>query len=88
MQTKLAILSQPPELEIEDSFYNKACVYEHNLKIVSFTQIDQKGIKCGMVYPAEIEFTSSSKGLSIRVVKIDKDLGVPFELLGNSISAG
>jgi len=81
MQTKLAILSQPPELEIEDSFYNKACVYEQNMKIASFTQIDQKGIKCGMIYPAEIEFTSSAKGLSIRVVNIDKEMGVPFEIV-------
>ena len=81
MQTKLAIPLPTPELEIEDSFYNKACVYEQNMKIASFTQIDQKGIKCGMIYPAEIEFTSSAKGLSIRVVNIDKDSGVPFEIV-------
>lgn len=81
MQTKLAILSQPPELEIEDSFFNKACVYESNMKVASFTQIDQKGIKCGMIYPAEIEFASSAKGLSIRVVSIDKESGVPFEIV-------
>lgn len=81
MQTKLAILSQPPELEIEDSFFNKACVYEPNMRIASFAQIDQKGIKSGLVYPAEIEFSSSAKGLSIRVVSIDKDNGIPFEIV-------
>ena len=75
MQTKLAILSQPPELEIEDSFYNKACVYEQNMKIASFTQIDQKGINavCNTLLKLNLQ---AVQGLSIRVVNIDKDMGV------------
>lgn len=81
MQTKIAVLSQPPELEIEDSFFNKACIYEPNLKIASFAQIDVKGVKAGNIYPAEIEFNSTAKGLSIKVISVDVEHPKAFDIV-------
>lgn len=80
INVELYTLSNPPEMEIEDSFYNKVACYVPLLGMCDFMQIDVKGVKAGYCYPAQIEFVSSAKKQTVKVVSIDLEKGLPFEI--------
>ena len=44
MKTKIAVLSAPPELEIEEKFFNKACCLLPDLGICDFIHLPEKGL--------------------------------------------
>lgn len=81
VNVSLFTLSSPPELEIEDSFFNKVGCYIQELGMLDFIQIDIKGVKSGMCYPAQIEFISTAKKQTVKVVSLDLDKGKPFKMV-------
>lgn len=74
-------LSNPPEMDLEDTFYNKVACYIPEMAICDFIQIDVKGVKSGFAYPAQIEFVSSAKKQTIKCVAIDLDKAKPFKIV-------
>lgn len=81
INVNLFTLSSAPELEIEDSFFNKVGCYVQELGLLDFVQIDVKGVKSGMAYPASVEFVSTAKKQTLKVVSIDLEKGKPFKMV-------
>ena len=71
MKTKIAVLSTPPEIEVEDKFFNKACCYLARLgNLCDFIPPSRKGSFCYDSYECEISFVSSPKKISVKVDSI------------------
>lgn len=77
MKTKIAVLSAPPELEIEEKFFNKACCLLPDLGICDFVHLPEKGLSAMTAYDCEISFVSSAKKISIKVDSIDSKTALP-----------
>lgn len=80
INVELYTLSNPPEMELEDNFYNKVACYIPMLGICDFIQIDVKGVLSGHMYPAQIEFVSSAKKQTVKILSIDLEKAQPFEI--------
>lgn len=80
MQTRIAVLSTPPEMEVEEKFFNKACCYLPDLGICDFIHLPEKGLSAMTVYNAEISFVSSPKKISVKVETIDSKSGQPVSI--------
>lgn len=71
MKTRIAVLSAPPEIEVEEKFFNKACCYLPDYGICDFIHLPEKGLSAMTAYDCEVSFVSSAKKLSIKVDSID-----------------
>lgn len=80
MQTRIAVLSTPPEMEVEEKFFNKACCYLPDLGICDFIHLPEKGLSAMTAYTAEISFVSSPKKISVKVESIDSKSGQPVTI--------
>ena len=80
MQTRIAVLSTPPEMEVEEKFFNKACCYLPDLGICDFIHLPEKGLSAMTAYNAEISFVSSPKKISVKVETIDSKSGQPVTI--------
>lgn len=80
MKTRIAVLSTPPEMEVEGKFFNKACCYLPDLGICDFIQLPEKGLSAMTVYESEISFVSSPKKISVKVESIDSKSGQPVSI--------
>lgn len=81
MQTTIAVLSTPPEMEVEDKFFNKACCYIPDLGICDFIHLPEKGLSAMTAYKCEISFISSAKKISVKVDSIDSKSAQPVKLV-------
>lgn len=81
MQTTIAVLSTPPEMEVEDKFFNKACCYIPDLGICDFIHLPEKGLSAMTAYKCEISFISSAKKISVKVDSIDSKSAQPIKLV-------
>lgn len=80
MKTKIAVLSTPPEIEVEDKFYNKACCLLPDLGICDFIHLPEKGLSAMTAYDCDISFVSSSKKISVKVDSIVASSAVPVKV--------
>lgn len=80
MLIKICVLSAPPEIEVEDKFFNKACCYIPDLGICDFIHLPVKGLSVMTAYPCDISFVSSSKKILIRVDSVQSDKGEPVTI--------
>lgn len=80
MKTKIAVLSAPPEIEVEEKFFNKACCLIPDLGICDFVHLPEKGLAAMTAYDAEISFVSSAKKISIKVESIDSKSALPVNI--------
>ena len=80
MKTKIAVLSAPPELEIEEKFFNKACCLLPDLGICDFIHLPEKGLSAMTAYDCEISFVSSAKKISVKVDSIDSKSALPVNI--------
>lgn len=80
MKTKIAVLSTPPEMEVEEKFFNKACCYLPDLGICDFIHLPEKGLSAMMAYDSEISFVSSPKKISVKVESIDSKSAQPVSI--------
>lgn len=81
MKTKIAVLSTPPEVEVEDKFFNKACCLLPDLGICDFIHLPQKGLSAMTAYDCEISFVSSAKKISVKVDSIVAASAVPVKVV-------
>ena len=58
MQTKICVLSAPPEIEVEEKFFNKACCFLPDLGICDFIHLPEKGLSAMTCYTGEISSVS------------------------------
>lgn len=80
MKTKIAVLSTPPEIEVEDKFFNKACCLLPDLGICDFIHLPEKGLSAMNAYDCEISFVSSAKKISVKVDSISSASAVPVKV--------
>ena len=80
MQTKICVLSAPPEIEVEEKFFNKACCFLPDLGICDFIHLPAKGLSAMTCYTGEISFVSSAKKLAVKVDSIDSKSAVPCSI--------
>lgn len=80
MKTRIAVLSTPPEMEVEEKFFNKACCYLPDLGICDFIHLPEKGLSVMTAYESEISFVSSPKKISVKVESIDSKSGQPVTI--------
>lgn len=80
MLTKICVLSAPPEMEVEEKFFNKACCYLPDFGLCDFIHLPAKGLSAMTCYSAEISFVSSPKKISIKVESIDPSKGEPVSI--------
>lgn len=80
MQVKVAVLSAPPEIEVEDKFYNKACCFIPEMGICDYIHLPEKGLSAMTAYNAEISFISSPKKIAVKIDSIDSKSAVPVKI--------
>lgn len=80
MKTKIAVLSVPPEIEVEEKFFNKACCYLPDLGICDFIHLPEKGLSAMTAYECEISFVSSPKKISVKVDSVNSASAVPVKI--------
>lgn len=80
MKTKICVLSAPPEIEVEEKFFNKACCLIPDLGICDFIHLPEKGLSAMTAYESEISFVSSAKKISVKIESIDSKSGVPVTI--------
>lgn len=80
MKTKIAVLSTPPEIEVEDKFFNKACCLLPDLGICDFIHLPEKGLSAMTAYDCDISFVSSAKKISVKVDSIVASSAVPVKV--------
>lgn len=80
MKTKIAVLSTPPEIEVEDKFFNKACCLLPDLGICDFIHLPEKGLSAMTAYDCDISFVSSAKKISVKVDSILASSAVPVKV--------
>lgn len=80
MKTKIVVLSAPPELEIEEKFFNKACCLLPDLGICDFIHLPEKGLSSMTAYDCEISFVSSAKKIAVKVESVESKMGVPVTI--------
>ena len=80
MKTKIAVLSTPPELEVEEKFFNKACCLLPDFGICDFIHLPEKGLSAMTCHDAEISFVSSAKKISVKVESIDSKTAQPVKV--------
>lgn len=80
MKTKICVLSAPPEIEVEERFFNKACCYLPDLGICDFIHLPVKGLSVMTSYDSEISFVSSAKKLVVKVDSIDSKSAIPCSI--------
>lgn len=80
MKTRIAVLSTPPEIEVEEKFFNKACCYLPDLGITDFIHLPEKGLSAMTAYDCEISFVSSPKKISVKVDSIDSKTAQPVKV--------
>lgn len=81
MKTKIAVLSVPPEVEVDEKFFNKACCFIPDLGICDFIHLPEKGLSRMTAYDCEISFVSSSKKISVKVEFIDSKSAQPVSVV-------
>lgn len=81
MKTKIAVLSAPPEIEVEEKFFNKACCYLPDYGICDFIHLPEKGLSAMNAYECDISFVSSAKKLSIKVDSVDAKSALPVSVV-------
>lgn len=81
MKTKIAVLSTPPEVEVEERFFNKACCLLPDLGICDFIHLPEKGLSAMTAYDCEISFVSSAKKISVKVDSIVASSAVPVKVV-------
>lgn len=81
MKTKIAVLSAPPEIEVEEKFFNKACCYLPDYGICDFIHLPEKGLSAMTAYECDLSFVSSAKKLSIKVESVDSKSGLPVSVV-------
>lgn len=80
MKTKIAVLSTPPEIEVEEKFFNKACCYLPDLGICDYVHLPEKGLSAMTCYECDISFVSSPKKIAVKIENIDSKTGVPVTI--------
>lgn len=80
MKTRIAVLSTPPEIEVDDKFFNKACCLLPDLGICDFIHLPEKGLSAMTAYDCEISFVSSAKKISVKVDSILASSAVPVKV--------
>lgn len=84
MKTKIAVLSTPPEVEVEEKFFNKACCYLPDLGICDFIHLPEKGLSAMTAYDCDVSFVSSPKKISVKVDAIFKESAAAVSIkIGN-----
>lgn len=81
MKTKIAVLSTPPEVEVEEKFFNKACCLLPDFGICDFIHLPEKGLSAMTAYDCEISFVSSAKKISVKVDSIVASSAVPVKVV-------
>lgn len=81
MKTRIAVLSAPPEIEIEEKFFNKACCYLPDFGICDYIHLPEKGLSAMTSYECDISFVSSPKKLAIKVDSISSSTATPVSIV-------
>lgn len=81
MKTKICVLSAPPEIEIDEKLFNKACCLVPDLGICDFINLPEKGLSRMTAYDCEISFVSSAKKISIKIESIDSKSAQPVSVV-------
>jgi hypothetical protein len=81
MKTKIAVLSAPPEITVEDKFFNKACCYLPDFGITDYIHLPEKGLSAMTCYEADISFISSPKKLAVKIDSISSQTATPVSIV-------
>lgn len=81
MKTRIAVLSTPPEIEVEEKFFNRACCYLPDLGICDYIHLPEKGLSAMTSYECEISFVSSPKKISVKVDSISAQSASPVKIV-------